>query len=481
MFKSFLFDLQNILKSKWKLIALILMLLIPLIYASSLVGAFWSPIKNLEKINMQLINNDKNSNFISQKLESEFLKEKNIKIGNSLTYDFHFIKSEKNYTKDELYRQIDAGKFSATFVIPQHYEENIIQFLVANYLSFPSPNSTIKTEIEKIFQKLNILPKEVKLPQMKLFNSYKSNYLLGELTSMIAQSNKIFIDALDFDDNNLSSSSLATSLSNMVKTFFVSHGFTIPTNLLNIFLDATIKWLGFNKLGTNLDNAIHNIIKIENIGNNINTYGKGLSPYFMSMASWAGCLVLAFLFGNHRNKKQKHMGTFANYFGKSLLWVASATIQTILMFSAIYLIGVRWDANPFIVLAYALIVAWVFALTIQAITSLFRYEELGSIIVIILLILQLTSSSGTFPTTLQNPIFNFLHPIVPFTYTINAYREFMHNPNYAIAFGQLWHIIILLLIVPIAFLVNWIFDHKTRKKVGNEFVYKSFEINLHDE
>jgi putative membrane protein len=77
-----------------------------------------------------------------------------------------------------------------------------------------------------------------------------------------------------------------------------------------------------------------------------------------------------------------------------------------------------------------LFIGLLFALIVQAIAFTFRLGELGSLFVVILLITQLVSSSGTFPVEMQNIIFRLFHYIAPFTYSIDTFREILSNPSF---------------------------------------------------
>ena len=55
---------------------------------------------------------------------------------------------------------------------------------------------------------------------------------------------------------------------------------------------------------------------------------------------------------------------------------------------------------------------------------------LGQMLSMVLLILQLTASSGTYPIQLtQGGFFQALHPYVPFTYSVKALRETVSAPH----------------------------------------------------
>lgn len=117
----------------------------------------------------------------------------------------------------------------------------------------------------------------------------------------------------------------------------------------------------------------------------------------------------------------------------------------------------------------ALFIATIFTLTVQGVAYAFRYGDMADFAAVILLIIQLISSSGTFPVDMQVGIFKVLHPIVPFTYAISAIRETLFEPNV----GEVMKNVGILLAFPAIFisaslLINLRFDLKSRFKLDGK-------------
>ncbi len=51
------------------------------------------------------------------------------------------------------------------------------------------------------------------------------------------------------------------------------------------------------------------------------------------------------------------------------------------------------------------------------------FDKVGSFLMLIFLILQLSGSGGTYPIQLSNSFFEAIHPYLPMTYAIDAYRQ----------------------------------------------------------
>ncbi|MCR8613174.1 MAG: YhgE/Pip family protein [Mycoplasma sp.] len=470
MFKVFWHEIKNILSSKWKILGFILILLIPLLYAGVMVGAFWKPITNIGQIDMRIYNFDSNGP-ISTKIENTILNTKNLHIGTSDPYKFDVKKGDINgETLDSIEDEINDDNYYAAFVIPKTYSDDMVKYGLESFLKSEKAVQPTNPLIPIIEQLIPNVPTEP--PKLDFINSYKSNYLAGEFSSLISQTNSLFLSSL-----NISNADWQKLIVDIFPTLSNNLVFLAQ---INTIVDAINQSLHLNQKGSDINNDINKIISNNRIsGEHERGYGSGLAPYFMSMASWAGCLAMTFFFKNKR--LLKNQGTVNTYFGKGLVWIMTAILQTLLMFLVITLIGVRWDANPLITLSYALLISISFAVIIHSLASAFRFEEVASFLIIILLIFQLTSSSGTFPVETQNGFFIFLSKFLPFTFTVQSYRELMSSPDYALVFSSLWHIFVFFAIVPIGFFANWLYDKKHKVIVDGKTEYKSYEINLHDE
>jgi putative membrane protein len=99
------------------------------------------------------------------------------------------------------------------------------------------------------------------------------------------------------------------------------------------------------------------------------------------------------------------------------------------------------------------LIGMVTALTFTAIMQFLvaAFGFVGRFIAVLLLTLQLTSSSGTFPVETSMPLFQWLHPFMPMTYSTDALREAMTGLNMQAAMGDVG---ILLIFAVVFFLLT---------------------------
>lgn len=440
MIKTIVNELKYIFTNPWRAIAFIVMLFIPFVYGFLYMNAYWAPFTHVDKLNIVLVNQDSGSTE-SDKLAKTMTKDGVYKIGNS---PIHVTEVKDIYKSiDEVKEEINDGKWAAAIVIPKGYgasQKQLIDNVIARKGELlTNPIGVIADEYLKVF--------DSKDKQVQFMNSYKHNYLTGEITNFVSGLTSLSFDALTAGlDQKLSPDQIR--------------------NLKSAFLSAISK-----------------VVKYDNVGGDeINSYGKGLSPYFISIALWAGALVMVFVFKNNRLKGSESVSTFRHYFGKTLLWFVSGWIQATILIIAVTLQGVNFGpSRQWQLYLMSFLISSIFCLIIQAVSYMFRYGDLGEFAVVIILVIQLTSSSGTFPVEMQNIIFKIIHPIAPFTYSIDSFRELLYEPN---VFDIIKNIAILLVfplvLVPFSLFLNYRFDKRTVKFSNDVPQYRSYEIHLGD-
>lgn len=245
-----------------------------------------------------------------------------------------------------------------------------------------------------------------------------TNYLESEIPSL----RDILMSAKKFTDD-------AASL------FATGNGY-----LINIFdrLGSLSDKLSFLANGQNLDELIklleNNpalvasyiaspvILKQESIYA-IPNYGSAMTPFYSTLAVWVGIVILTAVLSTHCQHPELEEGLkpLHNYFGKGLFFLMLSLLQTlIIILGDKYLLNVYFD-NFIAFLLISLFGALTFTVVIYTLVSVFG--NIGKGITIILLVLQISSSGGTFPVEVIPPFFQTINPFLPFTYFIQALRE----------------------------------------------------------
>ncbi|MYV05799.1 MULTISPECIES: YhgE/Pip domain-containing protein [Furfurilactobacillus] len=148
-------------------------------------------------------------------------------------------------------------------------------------------------------------------------------------------------------------------------------------------------------------------------------YGHALAPYVLSVALYVGAIVFNFAYPIRKVSMSGQSAT-AWFFSKSTIGLVVAVVQAVAETGLMMLFGLSAD-HP----------GQMFAVSISfSIASMFLVMFLsmlldnpGRFIAMVLLMLQLGGSGGTFPMQVTNGFYNAIHPYLPMTYSILGLRQ----------------------------------------------------------
>ncbi|WP_182914828.1 YhgE/Pip family protein [Paenibacillus thiaminolyticus] len=185
--------------------------------------------------------------------------------------------------------------------------------------------------------------------------------------------------------------------------------------------------------------------------NEVPNYGTGFAPYFISLSSWLGALLLA-MTADFRLGGDNNIWTRTNSFnavaGRYAAFAVLGLLQAALLTLTVTALGIEpasWTMLFLVIMAGS-------CASIAIVTTLVSLlGKIGQLLSMVLLLCQLTSSAGTFPIELTSSnIFTALHPFIPFTYFIQALREAISaNP---MDYGMVWRSLAVLAVYVIGFL-----------------------------
>ena len=184
----------------------------------------------------------------------------------------------------------------------------------------------------------------------------------------------------------------------------------------------------------------------------VDNYGSSMTPFYSNLAIWVGGIVLIAIFKLEVDKDEsmRGYGQTTLYLGRWLLYIAVGLVQGfIVCLGDTLLPGVQCN-HPAQFILTGMVCSFVYVNIIYALSLTFKH--IGKALCVILVILQIPGSSGTYPIEMTPAFFQKLHPLLPFTYGVNAMRE-------AIAgfYGSNFRndlLILLLCYVPISLLIG---------------------------
>lgn len=150
----------------------------------------------------------------------------------------------------------------------------------------------------------------------------------------------------------------------------------------------------------------------------IANYGTGMTPFYTVLSLWVGILLLLSILTVDAHGDYK---PYQVYFGKLLLFVSIGIIQALIVsLGDLYLLKITCK-YPLLFIVANILTGILFAIIVYSLVSVFG--NVGKVIGIILLVLQVAGSGGTFPIQLTPRFFQILNPFLPFTYCISLNRE----------------------------------------------------------
>ncbi|SFQ67314.1 putative membrane protein [Amycolatopsis arida] len=174
-------------------------------------------------------------------------------------------------------------------------------------------------------------------------------------------------------------------------------------------------------------NTIADPVAINSVGlASAGTYGAGLAPFFIALATWIGAFVLFLLL--------RPLSTRALTAGAGPLrvalggWLPAALLgvaQVLVLFAAVaWLVGIR-IAHPVLAVGFVVLASLAFTAIVHALNALFG--AVGKFLALVLLVLQLVSAGGTFPwQTIPDPLYP-LHVVLPMSYVIDGLRHLLYS------------------------------------------------------
>lgn len=202
----------------------------------------------------------------------------------------------------------------------------------------------------------------------------------------------------------------------------------------------------------------------------IPNYGSAMSPFFTTLSLWVGAMLLISLLTV--DVEDLHIKSYQIFFGRYLTFLTLGLLQSLLV-----TIGDIYFLHAFVLeklwfIVFGLWNSAVFITMVYTLVSVFG--NIGKSIGIVLLVLQISGSGGTFPIQVTPTFFQKLNPFLPFTYSISLMREAVG--------GILWDIVqkdmLILCLFALLFFLIGIFLKRPINRVSDNFVKKAKESKL---
>lgn len=160
----------------------------------------------------------------------------------------------------------------------------------------------------------------------------------------------------------------------------------------------------------------------------VENYGTGFAPYFISIGLWVGALMATFVLRViDRRSILNGMNSLKSTLISLTPFVIMGIVQSAILMVVVHCVLKLQIDNVAVFYLLGVVASITFMAIMQMIMTVFHIP--GRIVAIVLLMLQITSSAGTFPVQMTPSFFKAVHPYLPMTYSIMGLRQAMAGRN----------------------------------------------------
>jgi len=149
-------------------------------------------------------------------------------------------------------------------------------------------------------------------------------------------------------------------------------------------------------------------------------YGTGFAPYFLSLGLYVGALLITIVYSVKEPAIRPANG-WSWFWSKALTLMLVGTIQALIADAALIFLLKLEVQNMGLFILFSIITSITFMMLIQFFVA--SMGNPGRFVAIVLLILQLTSSAGTFPLELIPGWLQHVTPWLPMTYSVAGLKD----------------------------------------------------------
>lgn len=195
--------------------------------------------------------------------------------------------------------------------------------------------------------------------------------------------------------------------------------------------------------------------------------GHAMSAYMMSVALWVGCIAFCIMYPLMKKSKED-----VNGFG---WWFSKATVLFVVAIGmALVMLGLLHVFNGFNPADWGRMI-FITCLTSVAFMSILYFfnvllGKVGSFLMLIFMVVQLAGAAGTYPVELSGDFVKVIHPWLPFSYSVDAFRAALAGT------GSIQTPVLVLMTILIVFSILTLLLFEARTKEGKEGKKNLYEI-----
>ncbi|AZV41625.1 YhgE/Pip domain-containing protein [Peribacillus asahii] len=199
--------------------------------------------------------------------------------------------------------------------------------------------------------------------------------------------------------------------------------------------------------------------------NKVPNYGTGIAPYFLSLGLFVGALILSIVFP-YKDPVDIPRSGFSWFTSKLSVITVIGTIQALIASGVtLWVLDMDVQSVPLFIL-YSILTSLVFITLVQLLVT--TLGDPGRFIAILILILQLTTSAGTFPIELVPQPLQDFNGLLPMAYTVRGYKEVISSGNFSLMWQNGYVLIGFMVSFMVLTLLYFVISHKKKYSGVNE-------------
>jgi putative membrane protein len=438
-------DFKLLFKKPFLLISVLITAAIPLIYTATFLGSMWDPYSNMDEMEIAVVNEDTGSEMNGE----------DINVGEDVidnlqdNDDFNW----QVMDKDKADQHLEDGDAFGIVVIPENASEVAGQMLedggeAIDLELYTNPGFNYMGSVIGS-QAGNGISEEISTSVTEMYTSalvsnlddvYHSNGdiiegldELNEGTSDLIDANEELQDGLESAGAVLGEAGEQLIAGNSEITGGLEDLQNGQEDMRNQVEEGNEEFSDFSLTEDNAELIANPVNVNENEIVEINNYGQNFAPFIAAVSIFLGAVAYSVIYPVNR-KTDFYPNFMSMFVSKSLLLIVHGVIAAALLFLVVHF-GFEMeikDEPRF----YLMITLWSVA-SILFVTLLVNVlGNVGKFIAIVLLILQLSSSAGTFPIDTAHAFYQTIHPYLPMSYAITAMRESIFEFEAVMTYGD---------------------------------------------
>ena len=193
--------------------------------------------------------------------------------------------------------------------------------------------------------------------------------------------------------------------------------------------------------------------------------GSAMAPYMMSVALYVAAMAFTLMYPL-MNKIRRSKSGLRYWAGKASVMYLVSTLAAITMIWLLILINGLDPVQRVNTFLFAILVAAAFMSMIVFFNAAFG--RIGEFIMLIYMVVNLGGSAGTYPLETSAPWFKSIHPYVPFTYSVDGFRNVISMEDPSLMSTDVHMMILMTLCFAVATIVYYSYRRKNPEPILKE-------------